>query len=205
MKRQRKLIAITQRVDREKNHDETRDGLDQRWSGFLYEAGFLPLILPNNLKAAMGLVKNFDIAGLILSGGNDLVRYQGDAPERDQLEADLIDYSSVNTLPLLGVCRGMQCLQTHFGALLQQVEGHVTRNLEITRFGKQVIVNSYHRWGVTENYGPFDVWAMSGDGVAKAISHQTYPFHGIMWHPEREERFDKFDLDLVQNIFGGVC
>ena len=45
--------------------------------------GFLPLALPNHLPTVRELMERLPVAGIILTGGNDLASCGGDAPERD--------------------------------------------------------------------------------------------------------------------------
>src|SRR5580698_10911742 len=103
-----KTIAITQRVAVIPQYGERRDCLDQAWARFIAACGLLPLALPNIPEVALSLFRNVDVAGLLLTGGNDLAALGGDAPERDATENALVDDAEARGLPVLGVCRGMQ-------------------------------------------------------------------------------------------------
>ena len=102
-----KIIAITQRVDRIEAYHETRDCLDERWYDFLDVCGCIPLIIPNHMEAAKKLIREVKIDGILLTGGNSLCSYGGDAPCRDQVETYLMEQAISRDIPLLGVCRGM--------------------------------------------------------------------------------------------------
>lgn len=195
------FIAVTQRVDTDNPFSERRDALDQRWTSFLNECGLVPILLPNNLQTACQILKDINICGILLTGGNSLKLLGGNAPERDGLENHLIGYAQNKSLPLLGVCRGMQVIQNHFGVVLSQVSGHVCSKQNILVNGEPRVVNSYHEFGTTETTKDLCVWAMAEDGVIKALSHRHYPFHGIMWHPEREDVFHKQDINLFCEVF----
>ncbi|PKL76273.1 MAG: gamma-glutamyl-gamma-aminobutyrate hydrolase, partial [Candidatus Melainabacteria bacterium HGW-Melainabacteria-1] len=109
------LIAITQRVAEVAAYSERRDALDQRWYSLLAQAGLLPMLLPNQPDMALELVSRLQPAGLLLSGGNTLSVYGGDAPERDATERALLSgWALPEQKPVLGVCRGMQLLQHYF-------------------------------------------------------------------------------------------
>ena len=123
-----KIIAITQRVAVIPQYGERRDCLDQAWPRFLAACGLLPLAIPNAPDVALSLFKNADVAGLLLTGGNDLVSLGGEAPERDATENALMDAAEARGLPVLGVCRGMQVIQQRHAIPLVRVEGHVTRS-----------------------------------------------------------------------------
>ena len=44
-----KIVAVSQRVDRYLDREETRDSLDQRLYRFISSAGFFPVAVPNYL------------------------------------------------------------------------------------------------------------------------------------------------------------
>ena len=81
-----KRIAVTQRVDMISSHEERRDALDQRWIPFLQTINLLPILVPNNIPYVQQLIGDKSIDGILLTGGNSLVKYGGDAPERDEIE-----------------------------------------------------------------------------------------------------------------------
>ncbi len=142
------------------------------------------------------------IGGLLFTGGNDLAELGGAAPERDEVEKALLDWVVERDLPLLGVCRGMQVIQRHYGISLHRVEGHVTRRQAIRIEGERKEVNSYHRFGAFDSMTPLEVWAVADDGVVKAVRHLAGRITGIMWHPERCAPFAPADVALFRQVFG---
>ena len=86
-----KAVAITR-----------RDCLDQAWTKFLAACELLPVLLPNVTDAALAIFETAGIAGLVLTGGNDLAALGGDAPERDDVENALLDLAEQRGLPVLG-------------------------------------------------------------------------------------------------------
>lgn len=196
-----KMIAITQRVEKVEAYGETRDSLDQSWAKLVFQCGFLPVILPNNMEVAKSLLNQISISGIILTGGNNLVNYDGDAPERDQLEQYLIEYSMEAGIPLLGVCRGMQVIQDYFKVPLVKVKGHIATEHEINVEGKRNLKNSFHRYGARSSVEELLILAASEDGVVEAIYHKEFKIFAIMWHPERNNPFDQEDILYIENIF----
>jgi N5-(cytidine 5'-diphosphoramidyl)-L-glutamine hydrolase len=196
-----KTVAITQRVSVIPAHGERRDCLDQAWTKFLATCGLLPLLLPNVTEAALVLCEGAGIAGLVLTGGNDLAVLGGDAPERDAVENALLDLAERRRLPVLGVCRGMQVIQQRFAVPLRRVEGHVAHRQIIRIDGRPREVNSYHHFAAFTSRPPLDVWAVADDGVIKAIRHSTQHTTGIMWHPERSAPFSPADVVLFRQVF----
>jgi putative glutamine amidotransferase len=195
------MVAITQRVTVIPEYGERRDCLDQAWPRFIAACGLLPLPVPNVIEVALAMCGDSDLAGLVLTGGNDLAPLGGDAPERDATENALLDAAESRGLPVLGVCRGMQLIQQRCAVPLQRVEGHVTRRQVIQVNGEPMEVNSYHRFGARESRPPLDVWAVAADGVVKAIRHTARPTTGIMWHPERNTPFAADDVALFRHVF----
>ena len=197
-----KLVAITQRVSLIPSYGERRDCLDQAWTRFLASCGLLPLLLPNIPEMALALCETLSVSGLVLTGGNDLARLGGDAPERDAAENALLDWAERRQMPVLGVCRGMQMIQQRFAIPLCRVEGHVAQRQVIRINGEPKEVNSYHRFAAFESRPPLEVWAVAGDGVVKAVRHAIRPITGIMWHPERFTPFSVADVALFRQVFG---
>ncbi|GFN30750.1 gamma-glutamyl-gamma-aminobutyrate hydrolase family protein [Paenibacillus xylaniclasticus] len=180
-----KLIAITQRVDEIAAYGERRDALDQQWIELLASCGLTPLILPNRLPVVQQLLWSVPIDGIVLTGGNDLVKYGGNAPERDEVEKHLISYAIDHRIPLLGVCRGMQMIQDYFSVPLVEVEGHIASIHTIKSARGCAKRNSFHRFGARHSVKELIVLATSEDGVIEAVEHRTTKLRGIMWHPER--------------------
>jgi gamma-glutamyl-gamma-aminobutyrate hydrolase PuuD len=196
------LIAVSQRVAVDSRRGERRDCLDQAWSKFMMACGLTPVQVPNDAQVAQALCAVLPINGIILTGGNDLSDYGGDAPERDITEDALIDIAEEKALPILGVCRGMQMIQHRFGIPLQPVTGHVARHQIISIEDCPVEVNSYHNLGATETLPPLEAWAAADDGVVKAVRHPNGRMMGIMWHPERLSPFAERDIFLFRKFFG---
>lgn len=199
----KKRIAISQRYDQVPGRNEWRDALDAQWAALLESLNFVPVLIPGHLVDVAGYLAELNIDGLILSGGNDI----GLAPQRDNTEAKALAYADKFSLPVLGVCRGMQFLVTREGGLLQPCEGHVAcyHALEGAWASEQGIlhVNSYHNLAIFMNDCPgiFEVLASTSDGVVEALRHQVKNWLGIMWHPEREAPFNLSDLNLIQCHF----
>lgn len=194
-------IGLTLRVDIDIPRSERRDAVDQRWYRFLAECGYEPVLIPNNLETTALLLETEPLGGLILTGGNDLDALNGNTPERDRVEEYLIARAIKDRMPCLGVCRGMQALQHHFGVVLRPLTGHVASQQTILVSGETYETNSYHNWGTTQTVPQLEVWAVASDAVVKAVRHVELPLLGIMWHPERTSPFNFKDIELFRNHF----
>ena len=192
-----KWIAITQRVRVITPHHERNDALDQAWGRFLRICGLRPLLLPNHPRTALDLMHSVSVSGLILTGGNDPAHLGGDAPERDETEFALLRYCETRSLPVLGVCRGMQMMAIAQKAPLIEVQGHITAHQEVIFDGTPEQVNAYHHYAVGAVPDGYEAAGRSADGVLKAMRHTHLPWLGIMWHPERFDQPRQHDIALL--------
>ena len=198
-----KIIAVTQRVAIAPGHLERRDCLDQAWPRFLRACGLLPLLLPNLPETAIDLIGRLPVAGLLLTGGNDLASLGGDAPERDATEMALLAQAERRNMPVIGVCRGMQVIQSRHGVALRRIDGHVAATQVITVHGQRAEVNSFHHFGSTEPAPlTLETWAVADDGVQKGIRDTSRPIIGVMWHPERFAAPRAQDIELFRRHIG---
>ncbi|MDZ4142127.1 MAG: gamma-glutamyl-gamma-aminobutyrate hydrolase family protein [Methylotenera sp.] len=199
------IVAITQRIDRIDARNELRDSLDQRMVQWLSHAGVLSVPVPNALvsvnnpskvseQSALQIwLETVQPNALVLSGGNDI----GEHLQRDATESYLLTWAQTKKIPVLGICRGLQMIAVWAGVSLIKVEAHagvrhvlkaVTKNEDWPTH-----VNSFHNWGLESCPVGFDVMAQTEDGSIEAIRHQTLPWEGWMWHPERESPFNQID------------
>ena len=201
-----KIVAVSQRIDIYPDRNERRDALDQKMILFVMEAGFFPVPVPNalssgHLKEAVGersfhaWLKAVNPQAILLSGGNNI----GACSDRDLTENGLLDYAAQKSMPVLGICRGMQILGMRAGAGLKQVGGHV-RSRHILQGEISGEVNSFHDMALDKCPSDYSVLARSEDGEIEAIRHKGLPWEGWMWHPEREETFDSRDLDRLREL-----
>lgn len=198
-------IIYTQRVEVIKSYGERRDCSDQRIADFISRCGFLPIPLPNRPILAEEFINNIRPAGIVLTGGNSLGIYGGNAPERDAMDRALLRIAERNNIPLYGSCRGMQSILDYFGNKLVNVEGHVAVRHLIWAGIEEYEVNSYHNQGcmqLEENCG-LKILAQSEDGVIEAVCHKCNPIVATMWHPEREGQYAERDVEMVKDLFRG--
>lgn len=176
--------------------EERRDSYSQEWSDLAQACNFLPIFIPNNINLAKKMIIEIKPEAIILTGGNDLAEYGGNAIERDIVEKYMIDYAEKNNIPLLGVCRGMQMILNYYGIKLEKVNGHVRTNHLLTN---DVEVNSFHNWAAKKGNEIIKVIERSEDGCIEEIEHVLHcNIHGIMWHPERYKPFRDDDLLFVR-------
>jgi gamma-glutamyl-gamma-aminobutyrate hydrolase PuuD len=194
------LLGITQRVVVNAAYPERRDALSQEWAPFLSACGVSFVPLPNHVDAVRALLAALPLTGFILSGGNDVMAYGGDAPERDAVEEYLLNHTQTSSQPVLGVCRGFQMMQVFSGGKLEKRDGHVACRHDVSGAIAHP-VNSFHQYAVANLADGFDVLARAPDGTVEAARHRNFNWTGIMWHPEREAAADPADIALVKGVF----
>lgn len=199
-----KKIIYTQRVEVIECYNERRDCADQKIAEFINVCGYMPVAINNIPDNVYMFADEIKPGGIILTGGNDLVKYGGNAPERDETEKKLVAYGLENDIPIYGFCRGMQFIADYFGLELTKVIRHVAVRHKLTgheQFAKR-IVNSFHNFAVTADNEVFRAVAWSEDGVIEAMNHANKQVFATMWHPEREQPFLEEDIDFMHRIFG---
>jgi putative glutamine amidotransferase len=200
-----KVVIYTQRVEVIESYQERRDCADQRIPDFILKCGYLPVPVPNNGFLAKEYIDVLKPAGIILTGGNSLETYGGNAQERDEMDKSLIELAIERNIPLYGFCRGMQSILDYFGVGLVNVQGHVAVRHKVACGASKLEVNSYHnqackKENVAKDVG-FDILAVSDDGVIEAIRHKHLPILGTMWHPEREQPFRELDIEMLRSLY----
>ncbi len=179
-------LGITQRRIAEAPKAWARDALDAHWGDWL--ASCWPrsrfLAIPNFSDPVLAVrhVVEWDINLLVLGGGEDL----GVSPERDAVERALLNHARARSMPVIGVCRGMQMLHAADGGELVQCTGHVGSPHPLQGMVPAgTCVNSWHHRCI-EHPGPqWQVLAHAPGGSVEAMRHGQLPWLGLMWHPER--------------------
>ena len=223
----KKRIAISTRVIDAIGYEEPRDALAQDWAKFFDSVGILPVLIPNTLASPESFIEELSIEGIILTGGNT-VGLRGEPsppadvkPERDRTENAVIQFALSRSLPILGVCRGMQMLNHFFGgkvtrnlaALNKLDDVHVSSDHDVRLVSenwqdlagaKKIHVNSFHNDGLlkTDLAAELIPAAESSDGLLiEGFYHQEHPIMGIAWHLERPSPSAIFDHALIHLLF----
>lgn len=196
-----KIVLYTQRVEIIESYGERRDCADQNIPRFIGACGYLPVPIPNVLAVAKEMAEQLQPAGIVLTGGNSLVKYGGDASERDEVEKELLTFALRHDIPVYGFCRGMQMILDYFGCELEQVQGHVAVRHKVSGVLGELEVNSFHNQACRMIKEPLEILAQSEDGVVEAVRHKEKRVLGTMWHPEREEPFRIPDIRRVEELF----
>lgn len=217
-------IAISQRNDKNK-HGLWIDNLENNYIDFFEPFGAKLLTIPNVSKNIKSYFDEYEIFGVVLSGGNDVnPKLYGEKTEknlsisvnRDETENKLIKIALDKKLPIFGICKGMQHLNVYFkGKLIRDLgkeikkgithvkEDHVAEIIDERAkkiFGKEMKVNSYHNQGIISSTLSKDLipFAVAPDGVIEGFYHKSLPIAGVQWHPERNSPNKEIDSKIVK-------
>jgi N5-(cytidine 5'-diphosphoramidyl)-L-glutamine hydrolase len=199
-------IGISMRIVKDNDYHEERDALSHDWSTFS-ELTNMTLIHISNSKNVKSFLEQMDLDGVILSGGDNI----GDTPKRDKTELEIINYCINKKLPIFGVCRGMQILNSFFQGNITTInnDSHVKKshtikivNEKLKLSNNKYSVNSFHKNLIHEKSlgKSLKIFAISDfDNSIEGFFHEFLPIIGVMWHPEREP--NEFNQILVSNFF----
>lgn len=198
-------VVITQRIDAYVERQEQRDALDQAWADLLVDwlgKDVICLPIPNRPQSVGSFVGDIKPDLIVLSGGNDL----GEFVARDETEKRLLTHACKYQTPVLGVCRGMQVMNSFCGGGLSRTDGHggcehlvqVAKGC-VNRLPSELRVNSYHNWAIQRQDLAVDLQAIyeHADGGVEALMHKQLPWLGVMWHPERTALGDPLSNAVV--------
>ena len=234
MERPRIVVTLTN-PERASDRD-TATLKNRRYLEAVERAGGAPVPLDDSTPVEEQLEAMASMDGLVISGGPDLdPALYGEAsrgardpdPGRDRLDADALRAAEERSLPVLGVCRGMQAINVLAGGSLQQhVEGHEgppypdpaalqhpidvvagTRLASILGGAEAMVVNSYHHQAITADRLASSLIATAGaphDGayLIEALEARDPDrwLVGIQCHPERTESSSPV-LERLWNAF----
>ena len=198
----KKVILISQRLDKVGKFKELRDNLDVRFTKLILDLKMNPILAPNNSKAVDSLLLKNKIDGIILSsGGNPKIN-----DERSRIEEKLINFSKQKKIPLLGICRGAQKINLFYGGKIKKIKNHVRKNHKI--FGtiiknRNIEVNSFHNFGIKDIDLPkvFIILASTKDSYVECFSSKNFKVMGIMWHQERYKYLRSFEKKILKKFF----
>ena len=162
------------------------------------------------------------VDALVISGGWDVdpllwgeephTKLGSTLPERDTFDLLLIREARRRSIPILGICRGLQILNVEAGGSLYQdmseQPGSFVRHWQSVHpdqathtvtmekgsilekiLGESMTVNSFHHMAVHEPGHGYQVTARAADGTIEGMeSTEGSPVLGIQWHPEMMHR-----------------
>lgn len=153
---------------------------------FLSDLGAEVTTIRNDAKSVEEILA-MQPSGLVLSPGPGV-------PADAGILVDLIKAAPAS-LPIMGVCLGHQAICTAFGGKLKHFSPPMHGKLSyITHqnqgifegIDSQFVVTRYHSLLADEAYLPdcLNITATTADGKIMGLQHQSWPIHGVQFHPE---------------------
>ena len=199
-------------------------------------AGGIPIVLPVTADAELAEQMFALCDGFLFPGGEDVdPRFYNEAPHpllgtvnqvTDAFWISALEYAQQHSLPILGICRGMQLINIALGGSLYQdlSEREQASNLHLQRQGRdylmhaitvqtgsklsnilgteQIYTNTMHHQCVKELGVGLTASAYTADGLVEALENADGSIILVQWHPEEllesEPRMNKLFTDLVQ-------
>lgn len=151
---------------------------------------------------------------LLLPGGGDITPAffgQTDHGSRNvDTELDILQFRFLSHFvaqkkPVLGICKGLQLINVHFGGDVTQHIGTADthkwigrdqfhyvyrcdlgrRNFFYQLYGNSSYVNSAHHQAINRLGEGLIPVCRAGDNVIEGLSHTSLPILAVQWHPER--------------------
>lgn len=152
--------------------------------------------------------------GLVLPGGGDITPAffgeknhgsRGIDTELDILQLQAFDAAVRSSMPVLGICKGLQIINVGLGGTIIQdldtaaakrhrYDGHDQYHPTVIRagswlyklYGGSTVVNSAHHQAIKRlGDGLSVIQRCPMDGCIEAAAHESLPVIGVQWHPER--------------------
>ncbi len=179
-------------------------------------------------------------SGLLLTGGHDVdpSLYHGPSNHpritstdirRDEFERKLLDRALQRGIPVLGICRGLQLANVHFGGTLfpdLEESGYPSHRCDTWECRHKIIVqpasglgaitgqregtvNSSHHQGVDRVAPTLHAVARSEDGIIEALEMDPSSglpfFELVQYHPERMDDADNpFAKRLLEGFLASI-
>jgi len=196
-----------------------RTGVNSAYVSSVVRAGGLPLLLSPLIPLEMVAAMADRLDGILLTGGEDMApaSYGGAPhpalgpvdPRRDTLELALIRAARTRSIPLLGICRGIQLLNVALGGTLwqdlpserpqslphAQASGRTARThpVSVTPGSRlaaavgagRLDVNSSHHQAIRELAPALVATATALDGIIEGVETPDGGWMlAVQWHPE---------------------
>ena len=211
-------IALSMRNADSISYDEKRDAISHDWIKLITNLNLIPVLIPNSLLDIQSYLNKIKPNILILTGGEDIIVediYCQEKNPRAFTENSLIEYAIRFDIPIIGICRGMQFINSYFN-------GYKNLNNSYSRIDDSH-VNSIHKIEIKNDYYSHKLFKTnsfhenilndtdiaeilipfaycSKDGSVEGFYHPSFRIIGIQWHPERNHLFNLGDDELLLKI-----
>ena len=183
------------------------DTLGAEYADAVRAAGGIPILLPALALHEIESVLD-SVDGVLLSGGQDLGLEPASDFQRDASEFGILAAAQTRSIPVFGICRGLQAINVFQGGSLIDDLAATTAHPSLAPDADQAasrhaisssakwiedalpaggIVNSIHHQAVDQLGGGLAAVAWAEDGTIEAIegTEPGWFLRGVQWHPEK--------------------
>lgn len=174
-------------------------GVHEDYMAFVEEQGNPVVIYPTDV---VDFHRTYWLDALVLPGGADVAanRYAWfpsifaghPNPFLEYFDTKVLP-GLIGTMPIFGICRGLQTLNVALGGTLYQhlwthpyskSKQDAVHEIKL-KGGEKMSVNSFHHQAISRPAKGLEIEAVSPDGVVEAISDWKRKIFAVQWHPER--------------------
>ncbi len=200
---------------------DVKDGcfsIEENYARSLVESGGIPFLIPSMAGNSYFLTDTIgSIDGLLLPGSRDMdPKFYNEEPhprlkpmslERTEFEFSALNLAVKSSIPVMGICGGMQLINVFFGgSLFQDIKAYIPEALPHENGATHRInvlkntllstivgadgfsAKSYHHQSVKQIGKGLKLCAETKDGIVEGIESEGKAFVlGVQWHPELED------------------
>lgn len=211
--------------------------LNEDYHRSVIAAGAIPVMIPPVPQLDVLPAQLAMLDGLVLAGGQDVDPLRYDAqprlecgvpnPMRDAFELEALALAREAGLPTLGICRGLQIVNTFLGGTLHQDISHAGSPQRHMMGGNPALgahsisiepgsfladawgtssatVNSFHHQAIDQVGEQLSVVARASDGIVEAVEYtgDDFPLYAVQWHPEMMSAAPTPEGQQARDLFG---
>ncbi len=137
---------------------------------------------------------------IVLSGGNTIVKFNNSKENilRSKLDNKFFNYAKIKKIPVLGICHGAQFIANKHKCKFTRKKHLGNHKIKFVNKNNIVTVNSFHNLVITSAGKNVKILARALDNTIEYFKIEK--FVGIMWHPERNKIYKKFDKNIILSI-----
>tara|TARA_Y100000389_G_C17306234_1_gene435572 strand:+ start:203 stop:832 length:630 start_codon:yes stop_codon:yes gene_type:complete len=148
---------------------------------------------------------NFNYNLVVLVGGNNSLKQSGADKIRNKINNLVYNSAIKKNINILGICHGAHFLAKKNGFILDKKDNHVGSHPVIFRingYNFKRIVNSYHNEIIKfKKINKVNTFGIAEDNTVEAFHVKSKKILGIIWHPERYNKFKDFDQKLIKKFY----
>ena len=139
---------------------------------------------------------------LVISGGNDLIKHYPISKNltRASLNNYYFNLAKNKKLPVLGICHGAHFIADKYQAKINKSNKHVGYHKIQILNGARIEVLSHHNYVIKKVSKRFEILANAEDNTVELFKIKKMKVLGIVWHPERQKKFNNFEKNLIKKL-----